>query len=312
MGEACWHYSAGTFTSPRGPQLHTHAWAPTGVSQPCRVFVLHGYGAHGAFPTVRLLSEHLASCGIRVHSFDLEGCGRSDGLAGLLSPPSAVTDSLAFAAWVCREDAAPCFFAGTSLGGGLALKVALAAGASSVRVAGLMLLSPLVVVPDSSRPPPLLLSLLRGLCVVAPWAALVGNTGVSDADKQYADPEMRELCVNDALSYHGKMRLGTAAALLELTETLQHELPLITLPLVVVHGSEDAVVRIESSRRLMESAGSKDKTFFEIVGAVHSLLCEPPATRARVLAHISDWLLPRAAAVAAGTVGAAGLSVVCV
>ena len=72
-------HTRGTFVSPRGPALRSHAWQPTeananaaaGASS-CELFVLHGYGAHGAFPTVRLLASHLAARGFTVRSLDFE------------------------------------------------------------------------------------------------------------------------------------------------------------------------------------------------------------------------------------------------
>jgi hypothetical protein len=48
-----------------------------------------------------------------------------------------------------------------------------------------------------------------------PWAALIGGSS-GDPGAQYRDPTLREACVNDKLSYHGRMRIATAGALLKL------------------------------------------------------------------------------------------------
>lgn len=50
-----------------------------------------------------------------------------------------------------------------------------------------------------------------------PWAALIGGSS-SDPGAQYRDPEMRAACTDasDERCYRGKMRIATAAALLQL------------------------------------------------------------------------------------------------
>jgi len=76
---------------------------------------------------------------------------------------------------------------------------------------------------------------------------------------------------------------------------LEASLPDIRLPFLSLHGTADTVVDIRSSRLLLERASSADKELREIQDALHSLLCEPPATRAEVLRHVTEWLEPRAA-----------------
>jgi acylglycerol lipase len=85
------------------------------------------------------------------------------------------------------------------------------------------------------------------------------------------------------------------------SETLEAQLGAVRVPFLAIHGTADVVVDICSSRRLMEAAQSKDKTLIEMPGALHSLLCESPPVRAAVLAHVQDWLAPRAAAALAAS-----------
>jgi alpha-beta hydrolase superfamily lysophospholipase len=182
---------------------------------PCRVFLLHGYGAHGTFPTVRLLAAHLAKHGYRTHSLDFEGAGDSEGMQGLISDTAhQCTDALAFVAATARG--APCFLAGTSMGGGMALRCANAAADAGVHgIAGCVLLAPLVVIADAAKPSAPVWAVLSALSELIPWAPLIGGSS-SDGAAQYADPEQRALCENDPKAYKGKMRLATARALLEL------------------------------------------------------------------------------------------------
>ena len=148
----------GTFVSPRGPALRTHAWTPSdsnaNAAQPstaCEVFVLHGYGAHGAFPTVRLLAEHLAARGFTVRSLDFEGCGESEGLPGLINDYAhLVQDALAFVEAQRMITEMPAFLCGTSMGGALALQCSVVAPPGTV--SGCVVLAPLVVIRPEARP----------------------------------------------------------------------------------------------------------------------------------------------------------------
>lgn len=159
----------GTFVSPRGPQLRTHAWQPSGSNEnagrpgaSCDLFVLHGYAAHGAFPTVRLLAECLAERGHTVRSLDFEGAGESDGLPGLITDyRDLVSDALAFVQ-SHRQQAqsdVPAFILGTSMGGALALNCCLSAPKGTF--AGCVVLSPLVVISEAARPSALATAALR-------------------------------------------------------------------------------------------------------------------------------------------------------
>jgi alpha-beta hydrolase superfamily lysophospholipase len=163
-------HTRGTFVSPRGPALRTHAWQPKETSQAannaCELFILHGYGAHGAFPTVRILAEHLAARGFTCRILDFEGCGESEGLPGLINDyADLVTDALAFieAQRVVTEK--PAFILGTSAGGALALKCSMIAPPATF--AGCVLLSPMVVISEAAKPGALAQRALRVLGALA-------------------------------------------------------------------------------------------------------------------------------------------------
>lgn len=165
-------HTRGTFVSPRGPALRTHAWQPKEANHAqantaCELFILHGYGAHGAFPTVRILAEHLASRGFTCRSLDFEGCGESEGLPGLINDyGDLVTDALAFVEAQRVVTEKPAFILGTSAGGALALKCTTIAPAGTF--AGCVLLSPMVVIAEAAKPGALAQRALRVLGELAP------------------------------------------------------------------------------------------------------------------------------------------------
>ena len=284
-------YSSGWFLTPRGVKLATHCWRPSSDASALRVLVIHGLGSHGAFPTVRLLAEHLVdTLACSVYSFDQEGSGDSDGLPGLIvDTDNSVADARAY---IEQELAgtAPLFVLGSSLGGGLALRLACQ---SPTLFQGLVLFSPMVVIAEAARPPAWAIGALRLLCALAPFLALLGGSS-GDGAAQYADEEIRAACESDPKRYTGKLRLGTASALLSLSEQLEGQLGSVIVPFLALHGTADTVVDVTSSRRLVAHSRSQDKRLVEFEGARHTLLAELPPRRAEVLLHVTEWLRERA------------------
>ena len=70
-------------------------------------------------------------------------------------------------------------------------------------------------------------------------------------------------------------------------------------PLLLQHGTEDALVAPRGSRELLAKAASADKTLIEYVGASHNLLAEQPATLHAVRRDYLSWLEARLEASAA-------------
>ena len=60
-----------------GLRLCARTWLPNRESEPESVVVLlHGYGAHGCYPAVRMTAEWLAKAGCRCHGLDFAGHGK--------------------------------------------------------------------------------------------------------------------------------------------------------------------------------------------------------------------------------------------
>ena len=78
-------------------------------------------------------------------------------------------------------------------------------------------------------------------------------------------------------------------------ERLKREFPLITLPVLIMHGTADKVTRPEGSQLFYDTAGSQDKTLKLYDGHAHDLLND--LDREKVMADITAWIearLPRA------------------
>ena len=78
-------------------------------------------------------------------------------------------------------------------------------------------------------------------------------------------------------------------------ERLKQGFPLVTLPVLILHGSADKATKPSGSQFFYDTAGSKDKTLKLYEGHVHDLLND--LGKEAVLADIKAWIdarLPRA------------------
>ncbi|KAK3275467.1 hypothetical protein CYMTET_16406 [Cymbomonas tetramitiformis] len=284
-------------THPSINGLHGHRWGALGVQTPNAVIALcHGYAAHGAYPTIVYLAEVLASRGFEVVSVDFTGHGRSKGIRALVpSSDSLLHEGTALFNYA-EEVAAQytktlkVFLLGTSMGGAVALRVANRVG--TPRCAGTVLLAPMVSIAAENIPSRWLFPILRCVACMLPWIAVVpGNA--SDSSVQYRDPERRQICDSDPLTYHGRVRLGTGVALIDTQLRVQEEMSSISCPLFIIHGTADTVVMPAKSEDLHERVASLDKKLWMIPGALHGLMCEPEGTRVQIEKEIVQWLTHR-------------------
>ena len=105
------------------------------------------------------------------------------------------------------------------------------------------------------------------------------------------DPSVVAAYNTDPLVYHGKVPTGIGRALLQVGETMPQRAPALTAPLLVVHGSDDRLIPVEGSRRLVECVGSTDVTLKVYPGLYHEVFNEPE--RAQVLDDVVSWILAR-------------------
>jgi acylglycerol lipase len=80
----------------------------------------------------------------------------------------------------------------------------------------------------------------------------------------------------------------TVAEMVRADERLKKEFPLITLPLLILHGTADKATKPSGSKLFHETAGSKDKTLKLYDGAFHDLLND--TDKQTVMGDILRWL----------------------
>src|SRR5439155_4946846 len=95
----------------------------------------------------------------------------------------------------------------------------------------------------------------------------------------------------------------TVAAMVRADERLKKEFPLITLPVLILHGTLDKATKPSGSQFFYDTAGSRDKTLKLYDGHFHDLLND--IDKEVVMADITRWIdarLPAAARLIRATV----------
>jgi acylglycerol lipase len=93
---------------------------------------------------------------------------------------------------------------------------------------------------------------------------------------------------NDPLIAHEVQPTQTIAEMVRADERLKQEFGLITLPVLIVHGTLDKAAKPSGSQHFYDKVGSTDKTLKLYEGHVHDLLND--IDKEVVLADIHQWI----------------------
>jgi alpha-beta hydrolase superfamily lysophospholipase len=96
---------------------------------------------------------------------------------------------------------------------------------------------------------------------------------------------------DDPLIAHETQPTQTLAEMVRADERLKNEFPLITLPVLILHGTLDKATKPSGSQLFYDTAGSTDKTLKFYEGAYHDLLND--TDRATVMSDIQGWVNAR-------------------
>jgi alpha-beta hydrolase superfamily lysophospholipase len=256
-------------------------WTPD--TPPCAVVVLsHGLGEHAR--RYDHVAQRLGESGLVTYALDHRGHGRSDGKRVLLKDISEYTGDFDTLVGIATEEHPGCkrIVLGHSMGGGIVF----AYGVERPDNYDLMVLSgPALAAQDSV--PALLTVAAKTLGVLAPGLP-VQELDVSAISR---DPAVVNAYNTDPLVHHGKVPAGIARALLQVGETMPRRAAALTAPLLVVHGSEDRLIPVDGSRRLVECVGSYDVQLKIYPGLYHEVFNEPE--RYQVLDDVVSWITAR-------------------
>ena len=280
-----------TFEGVGGLKIFTRSWRPEGKTRGV-VVIVHGFNSHGG--QYLWVGEQFAAKGLAAYALDLRGRGRSEGERYYVEKMEDYTDDVATLVRIAKSEnpGLPVFVLGHSAGGVVSCVYTLD---HQSEIDGLICESFAYDLPA----PGFVLSLLKGFDYIAPHAHVytLKNENFS------RDPLFVASMNNDPLIKGESQPVQTAKVLIDAASRLNEEFPLIKLPVLILHGTEDKATNPSGSRFFYEHAGSTDKTLKLYEGHYHDLLND--VGKEAVMADINDWIDARVPATQTKSVAAA-------
>ncbi|QCQ92694.1 alpha/beta hydrolase [Rhodococcus sp. SGAir0479] len=269
------------FTGVHGTRIVYDVWRPDGA--PTGILLLaHGLGEHAR--RYDHVVERLVGLGLVVYAPDHRGHGRSGGKRIELRDWSEFLEDLhrlsAIAA--AENPGLRRFLLGHSMGGAIALSYALD---HPDELSGLILSAPAVDVVTGK--PRIVVEIGKIIGRFAPGVPVE----TLDAGSVSRDPAVVAAYESDPLVHHGKVKAGIARGMITAAESFPSRLPSLTMPLLLLHGTDDRLADVSGSRMIAARAGSEDLTLKTYDGLFHEVFNEPE--QEKVLDDLTDWLRPR-------------------
>jgi len=267
-----------TWKSSDGLDMYSRGWTPRGEPKAI-VCLVHGLGEH----TDRYahVGAALTGKGYGLLGFDLRGHGRSGGPRGHTPSPEAFLDDIdGFLQEVERRyPGQRCFLYGHSLGGILVLAYPLL---RKSRIAG-------VIATGSAMRSALEKDKVKLTLVKLLGPLLPSLTVPSGLDPQTLshDPRVVETYVNDPL-VHDRTTLGFGMAGLKLIEQIYQNASRFPVPVLIMHGAEDALGFPVGSQEVAALIPAELVTLRLWDGMYHEIHNEPE--QAEVFKVMLDWL----------------------
>jgi acylglycerol lipase len=271
----------GFFKGIRESNIYYQVWLPE-TEVKAVLLVVHGLAEHcGRYMNV---VNHFVPLGYAVYGLDHIGHGKSEGTRVYVERFAEYTDTLKIYFDMIRKEqpGKPIFLVGHSMGG---LIVAVYLLEHQDELAGAVLSGALVKM--SGDISPMVVFMGKLLSTLTPKAGLMAL----DAKGVSRDPAVVQAYVNDPLVYTGKMTARLAAELIKAVQRVSDEAAKITLPLLIVQGSEDKLVDPAGAKLLYDSVSSVDKTLKIYEGFYHEVFNEPE--HEQVLGDVEAWLTQR-------------------
>ncbi len=249
---------------------------PTGTARGV-VMIVPGFNAHSGY--YAWTADQLAAIGLAAYAVDLRGRGQSDGERFYIQDMKEYVNDVEKLAAVnkSREPGLPVFLFGHSAGGVVSCAYTLD---HQAELKGLICEDFAFQVPA----PDFALAVLKGLSHVAPHAHVfkLNNRDFS------RDPKAVQAMNDDPLIRDETQPTSTMAAMVRADERLKKEFPLIKLPVLILHGTEDKVTKPSGSQFFYDTTGSADKTIKFYEGSYHDPLAD--IDREKVMADIKAWI----------------------
>ncbi|MCV6976635.1 alpha/beta hydrolase [Mycobacterium bourgelatii] len=269
------------FVGDGGVDIVYDVWTPD--TTPRAVVVLaHGLGEHAR--RYDHVAERFGEAGFITYALDHRGHGRSGGKRMLVRDITEFTADVGTLVGIAKREnpTLKCVVLGHSMGGGIVFAYAVERPDDYDLV---VLSAPAVAAQDIVSPIVVLAAKILG--------AVVPGLPVQELEFNLIsrDPEVVRAYNEDPMVYHGRVPAGIGRALIQVGETMPRRAPALTAPLLVVHGTDDGLIPIEGSRRLVECVGSTDVQLKEYAPLYHEVFNEPE--RNKVLDDVVAWINER-------------------
>ena len=262
-----------------GLGIFVRSWRPAGKVRGV-VVIVHGFNSHSGH--YLWVAEQIVARDLAVYALDLRGRGQSEGerfyvrkFADYLSDVHLVVQLAK-----SRESGRPVFLLGHSAGGVTSCGYALE---HQEELAGLVCESFAFRVPA----PDFALTFIKGLSHVVPRLRVLKLP-----NQEFSrDPGVVAALNSDPLIAGEVQPAHTVAEMVRANERLKKEFPLITLPILIIHGTHDKVTLPSGSQFFHDTAGSADKTLKLYAGYFHDLLND--VGKDVVMEDINAWINAR-------------------
>ena len=262
-----------------GLEIFVRSWRPPGKVRGV-VCIVHGFKSHSGH--YLWAAEQLAATDLSVYALDLRGRGHSAGeryFVGKFADYQSDVHLLVSLA-KSREAGKSVFLFGHSAGGVISCMYALD---HQAELAGLICESFAFEVPA----PGLALVAIKALSYLAPRLRVLKLPNPAFS----RDPAVVEALNNDPLIANEVQPAHTVAEMVRANERLRKEFPLLKLPVLIIHGTEDSVTKPSGSQFFHDTAGSADKTLKLYQGNFHDPLND--LGKEAVMDDINAWINAR-------------------
>jgi len=262
--------------STKDVRIFVRSWHPE-VAPNIVLVICHGVNSHSG--QYLWVGEQFSGHGYAVYALDLRGRGRSEGERFYVEDVADYVSDVAATIDLAKSTypGLPVFLLGHSAGGVTSAVYTLE---NQSKLAGFICESFAFQVPA----PGFALAAIKGISHIAPRLPVLKLKN-EDFSR---DPDAMEVLNNDPLIAHEVQPAITVAALVRADERLKVEFPHITLPVLIMHGTDDRATVCHGSQFFHETVGSKDKTLKLYEGHYHDLLND--IGKETVMNDITSWI----------------------
>ena len=273
---------------PEGPGLIHRQWSPENPPRAV-VAIIHGVCEYGG-RYGKVVAPALTERGFAVQTVDLRGHGESEGERGHVESFDDYLDDLdhlfGSALEQAQREAIPLFLYGHSMGA-LILMDWLSQRDASPAAGAIISAPPLIPgLPGA----PWLTGLTQAMSFWWPTLSMDLPLG---SDELTRDPQLKSVWTRDP-HMNSRVTVRWGAELLAAIDRVNAHAPqAITLPVLLVHGTDDDICRVEGTERLFDSIAAADRTLRLWPGSRHEV--HHDMDREQMLGELAQWIEARLA-----------------